>query len=88
VIHDQNELRGYLDPEDTNEVAMGDAKPGHGEDGAAKPPTILKPGEAAPGSQKRVLLPVPASSRTGQERACNLRPRPTTTPIGAPRLDS
>ncbi|MGP8258624.1 MAG: hypothetical protein ACLQM6_01585 [Acidobacteriaceae bacterium] len=62
VIHDQNELRGYLDPEDTHEVAMGDAKPGNGEDGTAKPPTILKPGEAAPGSQKRVLLPVPAAS--------------------------
>jgi hypothetical protein len=64
VIHDKNELRGYLDPEDTHEIAMGDAKPGNGEDGSAKPPTILKPGEAAPGSQKRVLLPVPASSPT------------------------
>jgi len=62
VIHDQDEMRGYLDPEDTHELAMGDAKPGNGEDGAAKPPTILKPGEAAPGSQRRVLLPVPAST--------------------------
>ncbi len=51
---------------------MGDGKPGNGEDGSAKPPTILKPGEAAPGSQRRVLLP-PAPLRTrhraGQERA-------------------
>ena len=62
VIHDQDEMRGYLDPEDTHELAMGDAKPGSGADGSAKPPTILKPGEAAPGSQRRVLLPVPAST--------------------------
>jgi len=62
VIHTQDELRGYLDPENTHEIAMGDEKPGNGEDGSAKPPTILKPGEAAPGSQKRVLLPVPAST--------------------------
>jgi hypothetical protein len=66
AIHDQNEMRGYLDPEDTHEIAMGDAKPGNGEDGTAKPPTILKPGEAAPGSQKRVLLPVPASNPAPQ----------------------
>ena len=52
VIHDKNEMRGYLDPEDTHEIAMGDAKPGNGEDGSAKPPTILKPGEAAPGSSR------------------------------------
>jgi hypothetical protein len=62
VIHTQDELRGYLDPENTHKIAMGDEKPGNGEDGRAKPPTILKPGEAAPGSQKRVLLPVPAST--------------------------
>jgi hypothetical protein len=85
VIHDQNELRGYLDPEDTNEVAMGDAKPGHGEDGAAKPPTILKPGEAAPGSQKRVLLPVPASS-PAQDKSAPANPPAASDdkPVGAP----
>ena len=31
AIHDQNEMRGYLDPEDTHEIAMGDGKPGNGE---------------------------------------------------------
>jgi hypothetical protein len=62
VLHSKDEMRGYLDPEDTHEIAMGDGKPGNGEDGSAKPPTILKPGEAAPGSSKRVLLPVPDSS--------------------------
>jgi hypothetical protein len=81
VIHDQNEMRGYLDPEDTHEVAMGDAKPGNGEDGAAKPPTILKPGEAAPGSQKRVLLPVPASSPAQDKSAPT---NPTAAPTDKP----
>ena len=88
VIHDKNELRGYLDPEDTHEIAMGDAKPGNGEDGSAKPPTILKPGEAAPGSQKRVLLPVPASSPT-QDKTTPANPpvapadKPAETPAAS-----
>jgi hypothetical protein len=69
VIHDQNELRGYLDPEEKHEIAMGDAKPGNGEEGRAKPPTMLKPGEAAPGSQKRVLLPVPNTGTTQDKSA-------------------
>ena len=98
VIHDQNELRGYLDPEDTHELAMGDAKPGNGEDGSAKPPTILKPGEAAPGSQKRVLLPVPAStpaptpdSTSTQDKGASTdstapadKPAPANTPADQP----
>ena len=77
VIHDQDEMRGYLDPEDTHELAMGDAKPGNGEDGSAKPPTILKPGEAAPGSQRRVLLPTPDSSTPAPQKS-------TTTDSTAP----
>jgi hypothetical protein len=62
VIHTQDEMQGYLEPEETHEIAMGDEKPGNGEDGSRKPPTMLKPGEAAPGSEKRVVLPVPAST--------------------------
>jgi hypothetical protein len=67
---------------------MGDAKPGNGEDGSAKPPTILKPGEAAPGSQKRVLLPVPASSPT-QDKTTPANPpvapadKPAETPAAS-----
>jgi hypothetical protein len=61
AVHDKNEMQGYLDAEDTPEVAMGD---GNSESGSAKPPTILKPGEIAPGSsrqvQKQVAVP-PAS---------------------------
>jgi hypothetical protein len=64
AVRDQNEMQGYLDPEDTHEVAMGDGQPASSEPGASKPPTILKPGEIAPGSSQQVQLPVsrPASA--------------------------
>jgi hypothetical protein len=63
ATRDRNEMEGYLDPEDTHEIAMGDAKPAGGEADGSKPPTILKPGEVAPGSQQQVQMPVkPASS--------------------------
>ena len=84
VIHNQNEMRGYLDPEDTHEIAMGDGKPGNGEDGSAKPPTILKPGEAAPRSSKLVLLPVPASSPAQDKTS----PTPANPPPVAPSATS
>ena len=80
VIHNQNEMRGYLGPEDTHEVAMGDGKPGNGEDGSAKPPTILKPGEAAPGSQRRVLLPVPDEKPAAPSTDKPADPSATSTP--------
>jgi hypothetical protein len=89
AIHTENEMRGYLDPEDAHEVAMGDAKPGNGEDGRAKPPTMLKPGEAAPGSQKRVLLPVPASAPASTPDASTAQDKsapanPADTPMDKP----
>jgi hypothetical protein len=84
VLHSKDEMRGYLDPEDTHEIAMGDEKPGNGEDGSAKPPTILKPGEAAPGSSKRVLLPVPASSPAQDKTS----PTPANPPPAAPSATS
>jgi len=76
VTNTENEMRGYLDPQDTHEIAMGDAKPGNGENGSRKPPTMLKPGESAPGSQKRVLLPVPASSPP-QDKSASANPSST-----------
>jgi hypothetical protein len=83
AIHDQNEMQGYLDPEDVHEVAMGDAKPPSGEDGPAKaPPTILKPGEVAPGSSDRVRLPVavpPSGTGSGQDKS-----DPTASPAAGP----
>jgi hypothetical protein len=64
AVRDQNEMHGYLDPEDTREIAMGDGKPGSGDSGATKPPSILKPGEVAPGSSQQVRLPVSAPTAT------------------------
>jgi hypothetical protein len=89
AIHDKNEMEGYLDPEDTNEVALGDGKPGAGaEDGPAKaPPSILKPGEVAPGSTRRVLLPVtpPAGSdRTAQDKSDPASANPPAAPADKP----
>ena len=46
---------------------MGDEKPGNGETGAAKPPTILKPGEIAPGSSQQVRLPVATPAAQGTQ---------------------
>jgi hypothetical protein len=60
AVHTENELQGYLDPEDTREVAMGDSKPGAGEEGnRSSAPTLRKPGDPiAPGSSQRVQYPV------------------------------
>jgi hypothetical protein len=64
AIRDHDEMHGYFgagDPENTHEVAMGDVHTPTGEDSgapAAAPPTILKPGEEAPGSQQQVQRPV------------------------------
>jgi hypothetical protein len=80
VLHDTDEMQGYLDPEDTREVAMGDGKLGDrsGDTGrAAAPPTILKPGETAPGASQRVQLPV-SSSTPPPDKAGGV-PTPVTT---------
>jgi hypothetical protein len=66
AIHTENELQGYLDPEDTHELAMGDTSPGSTDSEgrpAAKPPTILKPGEAGAGASQRVQYPVAAKEQ-------------------------
>jgi hypothetical protein len=46
-IHDKDEMDGFNPPVPTREVALGDPKQGGGENGAVRPPTLLKPGEAA-----------------------------------------
>jgi hypothetical protein len=58
AVRAKNEMRGYLDPEDTHEIAMGDDRPGSGDSGPTKAPTILKPGEVAPGGSQQVQMPV------------------------------
>jgi hypothetical protein len=66
AIHTENELQGYLDPQDEHEIAMGDVAPS-GEDGDRRkgvPPTILKPGEVGAGSaSQRVQYPVPTKEQ-------------------------
>lgn len=86
VIHDQNQMRGYLDPEDTREVVMGDSNTHGGEDASAKtPPTILKAGEVAPGSSQRVRLPVPTSPNSGPSAGQgNGDPVPASAPANPP----
>jgi len=89
AIHDKNELHGYLDPEDTHEIAMGDSKPGSGEEGRAKaPPTILKPGEMAPGSSQEVQMPVAVPTQT-QDKSTSPGTSPSAPadkPAGPPSL--
>jgi hypothetical protein len=63
ATRDQDEMNGYLEPVDTHEIAMGDSKPIDGETRSA-PPSILKPGEVAPGSSQQVRLPVAAPAPT------------------------
>jgi hypothetical protein len=70
AIHDQNELHGYLDPGDSDanrEIALGDPQRGNGDSdsGRAAPPSILKPGEVAPGSSigGQVQMPVSAPDK-------------------------
>jgi hypothetical protein len=83
AVRDQNEMHGYLDPEDTREIAMGDGKPGNADSGATKPPTILKPGEVAPGSSQQVRLPVSAPAATQDKTGADPAANPSTTPISS-----
>jgi len=67
AVHDQDEMEGYFgngDPAARREVAMGDVPLGDGEAAKASKPTILKPGEEAPGGEQRVKLP-PADPDSG-----------------------
>jgi len=66
AVHDQDEMEGYFgngDPSARREVALGDAPAaGQGEGGGRSKPTILKPGEEAPGAEGRVQLPADSDS--------------------------
>jgi len=58
-IHDKNEL-GDLDPTPPGtEIAMGDASPGAKQAASSPPPSLRRPGEAAPsGGSSKVQFPV------------------------------
>ena len=72
AVRDHDEMHGYFgggDPDNRREVAMGDVHARSDQDSgapAAPPPSILKPGEVAPGSQQQVQMPVdvPAHDKT------------------------
>ncbi len=90
AVHTQNEMQGWQDPENIREVAEGDAPPAGGDDtsGPHSPPTILKAGEAAPGSMRRVLLPTSPVS-DGKEPAPDSKSNggdaaPASTPAEPP----
>lgn len=62
AIYDKNQMEGYSSPDNVREIAMGDDQ--HvGDDTQKGPPTILKPGENAPGASQRVRLPVPDTTQ-------------------------
>lgn len=81
-IHNKDEMAGYNPPAPTREIAMGDQQPGAGS-GQAPPPTLRKPGEAAPpGGEGKVQFPnarIPAPPANGI---------PASGPILDPRVDS
>src|ERR1017187_7866839 len=80
AIHDKNEMHGYLDPENTHEIAMGDSKPTNGEGGSVAPPTILKPGESAPGSNQQVQMPVSVPTQTPDKNDKSTSPPASSAP--------
>jgi hypothetical protein len=79
-IHDKDEMGGYQDPGLTREIALGDRKPAGGEDAPAAPPTLRKPGEAAPDtSMNKVQFP------TSNQPTVSTGGTPSTDP-SAPHL--
>ena len=68
-VHDKNEMGGYVPPQPTREIRMGDVAK-TSDDAAAAPPTLRKPGEAAPPS---------ASGRVQLPKAPDDQPTPATT---------
>jgi len=76
-IHNTDEMGGYNPPQLTREIAMGDQKPGGTEDAPAPPPTLRKPGEAAPaGGPGKVQFPTTSTSQ------------PNTSSTNAPPMNS
>ncbi len=68
-IHNKDEMAGYNPPAPTREIAMGDQQPAGSGSGQAPPPSLRKPGEAAPpGGSGKVQFPTasqPATPATG-----------------------
>ena len=92
AINDKNEMRGYLDgynSDTTREIALGDTPSANEDSAPSKPPTILKPGEVAPGTSQRVRLPVslPDTPPDQSTTPAPATPSPTAEP-GNPSMAS
>jgi len=69
-IHNTDEMGGYNPPPLTREIAMGDRKTGGPDDAPAPPPTLRKPGEAAPaGGPGKVQFPTTSQPSTSSTNA-------------------
>ena len=92
AIHDQNELHGYLDPGDSDanrEIALGDVQRSSGDSDsgrAAPPPSILKPGEVAPGSSTggQVQMPVDVPPKDKDAAPASPSAAPESAPAESP----
>jgi hypothetical protein len=95
AVHTENEMHGYLDPENIHEVALGDATRSNGEESSGRAaPSILNPGEVAPGSSQRVQITHTSASGAGQGSsdpgasgsagAGGAAEKPVAQPSGAP----
>ncbi len=90
AVRNRSEMRGYLDSysNETSEIAEGDVRSAQGDQGPVAPPTILKPGEIAPGSSQPVKMPV-AHSGAGQTPVAtgdSSTAESGSSPAGAPKL--
>jgi len=79
ATHTENEMQGYLDPQDEHEIAMGDNAGSHDEEARTRiAPTILKPGEAGAGGALKVQMPASTQSKSSSSTP------PTDPPASAP----
>jgi len=80
-IHNKDEMGDYNPPSATREIAMGDQQPGNANGGQVAPPTLRKPGEAAPpGASGKVQYP------TDKQPVAPIPPVPATDSPMAPHL--
>jgi hypothetical protein len=80
-IHDKDEMGGYQDPGLTREIALGDRKPTGDDAAPAAPPTLRKPGEAAPSTgMNKVQFP------TASQPTVSTGGAPSSTDPSAPHL--
>jgi len=80
-IHNKDEMGGYNPAPPTREIAMGDQQPDGSNGGQAPPPSLRKPGEAAPpGTSGKVQFP------QANQPVAPIPPVPTANSPMGPRL--